>query len=243
MRFILNVGDQTLENETSLLKGMDYRERIIVMNLFLVQSNNPKGITWGDLLGLPAVSSKMSRQTFSHRLKDLLDRRVLEREVIENRRGKPTLYRINSKLFAGLRESRERYYPWNLEGRIESFEKDIASFETQSFVDAMMELAFGLLNMLAIALVGFCETEVVRWLFYEATYENIEQLFRNIVNRASRNKENKEETLGKLFEMLETFAGRSIGKRFGLNAFYSSKQDIIKAAIEKKSTCYPTSAR
>jgi hypothetical protein len=110
-------------------------------------------------------------------------------------------------------------------------------------VEAMMELAFGLLNMLAIALVGFCETEVVRSLFYEATYKNIEQLLRNIVNRASRNKENKEETLGKLFEMLETFAGRSIGKRFGLNAFYSSKQDIIKAAIEKKSTCYPTSAR
>jgi len=42
--------------------------------------------------------------------------------------------------------------------------------------------------------------------------------------------------LGKLFEMLETFAGRPIGKRFGLDAFYRSKQDIIKAAIDRSST-------
>jgi hypothetical protein len=90
--------------------------------------------------------------------------------------------------------------------------------------------------MLAIALTSYCETEVVRWLFYEATYENIEQLLRSILNRASRNKENKEETLVKLFEMLEPFAGRSIGKRFGLDVVYSSKQEIIKAAIERTST-------
>jgi len=166
----------------------------------------------------------------------MLKRNLLEREVIKNRRGKPTLYRLNSKLFAGLKECRERYYPWNLEEKIESFEKDIASFETQSFVEAMMEPAFGLLNMLAIALVGFCETEVVRSLFYEATYKNIEQLLRNIVNRASRNKENKEETLGKLFEMLKTFAGRPIGKRFDLDAFYRLRQEIIKGAIERTST-------
>ena len=225
-----------MKNETRLLEGMDFRERFIVRNLFLFQLGNPKGITFGELWDLGPIQDKMSRQTFSHRLRDLWKKGLLEKEVIKNRRGKPTLYRLNSRLFAGLREFRERFYPWKLKGQIESFEKDTASFETQSYVEAMMELTFGLVNMLAIALIAYTESEIVRWFFYEATYENMEQLFRSIVNRASENKESKENTLVKLFEMLEAFAGRSIGKRFGLDVVYSSKQEIIKAAIDRSST-------
>jgi hypothetical protein len=219
-----------MKDETRLLEGMDFRERIIVMNLFLFQLSNPKGLTFGELLDLGPIQEKMSRQTFSHRLKDMLERNLLEKEVIK------TLYRLNSKLFAELREFRERFYPWKLKAQIENFEKDVASFETQSFVEAMMELTFGLVNMLAIALIGYTETEVVRWLFYEATCENVEQLLRSIVNRASRNKEDKEKTLVKLFEMLEPFAGRSIGKRFGLDAVCNSKQELIKATIGRDPT-------
>jgi hypothetical protein len=42
-----------------------------------------------------------------------------------------------------------------------------------------MELAFGLLNTLAIALTCF-ETEGAKWLFYDGTYQNIEQLLGDI---------------------------------------------------------------
>ena len=56
------------------------------------------------------------------------------------------------------------------------------------------------------------------------------------MNRASRNKEDKEETLVELFDMLEVFAGKAIGKRFGFDVVYSSKQEIIKRAMERTST-------
>jgi hypothetical protein len=36
----------------------------------------------------------------------MLERNLLEKEVIKNKRGKPTLYRLNSRLFVGLRECR-----------------------------------------------------------------------------------------------------------------------------------------
>ena len=225
-----------MKDETELLAGLDFRERVLVRCLFLVQLSHPKGLTFGQLIKIPSVSVKMSRRTYSHRLKELVNKGLLEKEVIMNRRGKPTLYRLNSRLFAGLREERERFYPWKLTAQIESFKKDTASFETSSYVEAMMELAFGLVSMLSIALTAYTESEIVRWLFYEATYENMEQVLRSIVNRASRSKEDKEETLVKLFEMLKPLASRSIGKRFGLEGVYSSEQDIINAAIEKTIT-------
>jgi len=146
------------------------------------------------------------------------------------------LYRLNSRLFTGLKKARDLVYPWDLRGKIESFERDIASFETRKYVDANMELLFELVNMLTIALTAYTESETVRALFYEATYENIEQIFRSIVNRASRKKEDKEETLAKLFEMLEPFAARPIGKRFGFDAVCSAKQEIIRIAVETTST-------
>jgi hypothetical protein len=163
----------------------------------------------------------------------MVKRNLLEKEVVKNRRGKPTLYRLNSKLFAGLRDSRERFYPWKLKSRIESFEKGIASFETQSYVEAMMELMFGLVNMLVIGLTAFTDSEIVRWLLYEATYEDMEHVFRSVVNRASRSRKDMEKTLVKLFEMLEPFASRSIGKRFELDAVYNSKQELIRTAMER----------
>jgi len=53
------------------------------------------------------------------------------------------------------------------------------------------------------------------------------------LNRASRSKEDKEQTLLKLFELLEGFAGRSIGKRFVLDEVCEAKQEIIKAIVDR----------
>jgi hypothetical protein len=129
-----------------------------------------------------------------------------------------------------LKEFREMFYPWSVESEIQRFQKDIESFETGRYVEATMELALGFLNVLAIALMFF-ETEGARWLFYDATYRNIAQLLRGILNRASKSKKDKEQILIKLFELLEAFAYRAIGKRFGLDEVCKLKQELIKMIV------------
>jgi DNA-binding transcriptional ArsR family regulator len=225
--------DSKLTNRIDLLEGIDNRERVILIAIFQFQLGNQRGLSWGELLNLKPIQKEMSRQTFSHRLKDLLRKELLEREVIKNKRGKPTLYRLEAKLFSELREFRDRFTPWGLDKEIQRFEKDVGFYETQRYVEAMMELAFGLLNTLAIALTNF-ETEGARWLFYEATYENVEQLFRYILNRASKSMEDRRQTLTMLFELLKSFSDRSVGKRFELDKVYNSREEITEAILKRE---------
>lgn len=96
----------------------------------------------------------------------------------------------------------------------------------------------------ALSLNEFCccffsmsfDIEEGRWLFYDSTYKNIEQLLRGILHRASKSKEDKERTLAKLFDLLETFANRSIGKRFAIHEVCNSRQEIIKAILDRTNT-------
>ena len=64
-------------------------------------------------------------------------------------------------------------------------------------------------------------------MFYEENYQNIEQILRYILNRASRSKEDQKQALDKLFELLEPFSQRPIGERFELNEVYKAKEEII----------------
>lgn len=217
----------------NLLRDVDDQERAILLTIFETQLEESKGISWGELLERPAIEKKMSRQTFSHRLKGLLQRQLLEKEVIKNKKGKPTLYRLNSKFFGELREIRARFYPWNVESEIQKFQKDIESWNTERYVEAMMELAFGRLNALAIALTCF-DMDGARWMFYDATYRNIEQILRYVLDRASKGKNEKEQTLEKLFELLKSYAERPIGKRFGLDDVCNSRQEIIRIISKRQ---------
>jgi DNA-binding transcriptional ArsR family regulator len=227
---ILNQGVKILQ--ITLLRDIDRREHAILATIFEAQLADPEGICWGNLLENKQIEKLMSRQTFSHRLKGLLQRGLIEKNAIRNKRGKPTFYRLNSGLFTELREFRVRFYPWKVESDIQKFEKDIESFDTEKYIDATIELAFGRLIVLAIALTCF-ETEGARWMFYEATYQNIEQLLRYILERASRSKKDKEQALTQLFELLSPYSTRSIGKRFGLDEVYASKQIIIKKILKE----------
>jgi hypothetical protein len=85
-------------------------------------------------------------------------------------------------------------------------------------------------NYLGIALSAF-QQEGARWLFYEANYQNIKQIFNNILKRASRSNIDKEQTLSQLFGLLKLCSERSIGKRFALDEVYKAKQTIIKSII------------
>jgi hypothetical protein len=214
-----------------MLEDLDDNERAILDLIFQVQLVEQRGITWGELLEREPIKKMMSRQTFSHRLKGLLESGTLEKEVIKNKKGKPTLYRLNSKLFSTLHEFRSRYYPWDVEKKIQEFEKEISSYDTEHYIDAMLELAFGRLNLLAIALTFF-DQEGARLIFYEENYKIIERILWNVLNRAGRSKVDKEQTLLKLFELLEPFSKRPIGKRFDLNEVYNSKQGLIDKILE-----------
>jgi DNA-binding HxlR family transcriptional regulator len=213
----------------NLLADMDEMEHRILTAIFQAQVQN-KGMSWGELLELDTIGKKMSRQTFSHRLQDLQKRGLVVREEIKNKRGKPTYYRLNSGLYSELDEFREKFYPWAVEKEIRDFEKDIESHDTAHYVDAMMELALSRLIVLGIALSAF-QQEGARWLFYEANYQNIEQILQHILERASRSKIDKEQTLSRLFEILEPYSERAIGKRFALDDVYNSKQAVIKAIV------------
>jgi len=208
------------------LEDIDDCHRLILVTIIQTQIDSPKGITWGELWDRNPIKQKMSRQTFSHRLKNLLERGVVEKEVIKNRKGKPTFYRVNSGLFTDLREIREKNYPWNMEKAIDEFEKDIANYDTKLYVEALLELAFGQLNLLAILLNSF-ELEGARWMFYETNYLNLEQILKLILNRARRSRTDKEQTMLKLFEILEPLAKGQIGKQFGLDEVYNARQELI----------------
>lgn len=220
-----------LKKGIGLFEGIDDRERLIFNAIFQFQLGNHRGMSFGELWELDTIPRNMSRQTFSHRLRDLVDRGLLEKEVVENRRGKPTFYRLNSKLFAELREFNEKYSPDKMKRETQEFEQEIESDETEHYVEALMELAIGRLNTLAIALTFF-ETEGARRLFYEATYQDIEQMLGCILARASKNREERERTMRKLFELLEPRARRPIGKRFGLDVLYDWKQKMINQRVK-----------
>jgi DNA-binding transcriptional ArsR family regulator len=212
---------------------MDEMEHRILAAIFQAQGQNKRGLSWGELLECDTIGKKMSRQTFSHRLQDLQKRGLVVREEIKNKRGKPTYYSLNSGLFSEMHEFREKIYPWTVEKEIRDFEKDIESYDTAHYVDAMMELALSRLIVLGITLSAF-QQEGARWLFYEANYQNIEQILQHVLKRASRSYKDKEQTLSKLFEILEPFAKRSIGKRFALDEVCNSKNTIINAIIQDK---------
>ena len=91
----------------------------------------------------------------------------------------------------------------------------------------MIELALGRLYILPIALMFF-KTEGARWMFYEENYQNIEKIFRYIIDRASRSEKDHKQTLNKIFELLEPLSTRPIGKRFGLDILYSGQEEIFK---------------
>ena len=147
-------------------------------------------------------------------------------------RGNPTLYRLESNLYTELMEFREMSYPGYLKSEIKRFEADAESLETKRYIEAMIELALGRLYILPIALMFF-NTEEARRIFYDENYHNIEQIFRYILNRASRSKEDQKQTLNKLFEFLEPFSNRPIGIRFELNEIYNAKEEIIKTITEE----------
>jgi len=60
----------------------------------------------------------------------------------------------------------------------------------------------------------------------------IELILRFIISRVSRSREDKEQTLLKLIELLKPFGDRSIGKGFGLNEIYTFREKIIKEIME-----------
>lgn len=209
------------------IRGLDSRELAIIQAIYTSQYDaNPKGISWSDLLKSSRIMEKMARQTFSRRLKGLLDKGYVEKDRLMGQRGNPILYRLESNLYAELMEFRELSYPGYLKNEIERFEKDAESLETVRYIEAMIELALGRLYILPIALMFF-NTEEARRIFYDENYHNIEQIYRYILNRASRSKEDQKETLNKLFEFLEPFSNRPIGKRFELNEIYKAKKEII----------------
>lgn len=222
----------------SVLRKLPSRKRnplefAIIQTIFKYQyEEEPKGILWGELLNSVSIkTTMMSRQTFSNRLKDLFDKGLVEKEKIIGQRGNPTLYRLEPNLYAGLMEFGEMSFPGYLKNEIERFEKDIESFETKIYIEDLMELALARLNVLAIAIMVF-KTEGARWMFYEENYQNIEQILGYILNRASRSKEDKKQTLNKLFEILEPFSNRPIGRRFELHEIYNAKDDIIRNIVE-----------
>lgn len=214
------------------LAGLDVREHAILMCIFQIQLDDPKGISWEKLYELEPISNEMARLTFSRKLKGLIEKGLVEQDVIKNKRGNPTLIRLNSKLLADLKEFREMFLPWNLENKIKEFEKRIEPLDTQSYTEAQMELTTCLLDFLIIALM-LLEKEGTKNFFYEATYSNIENIFKSILDRASRSKEDKEKTLRKLFELLDVLSTRPIGKHFELDEVSYYKEEIIRTVKER----------
>ena len=209
------------------LIDLDEREKIIIGCIFEKQLQDPKGISWGELLKMPAIRGHMSRQTFSNRLKGLIERGIVKKERMKNKRGNPVLYSLEPRFFAELKEVREKIYPWEVRRLIENLIKDIKPLRPSQYVEAIMEVIFSRLNVLAISLLAF-DREGARWIFYESAYGDIEFLLRKIIEKASESKENKEEILLKLFEILEGFAERPLGKRFQLDEVCKAKKEIIK---------------
>ena len=206
----------------------DNREQVIFQTIYKYQiQKDSKGIRWSHLLKLVKNEKKMSRQTFSKRLRGLLDKKLVETEKILGLRGNPILYRINSIMFSELAEFLEMSYPGYIENEIESFAKEIESFETDVYIEAMMELALGRLYVLPISLM-LIKTEGARWMFYEENYKNIEKILRYILTRASQSEEDRKQTLNKIFELLEHPSIRPIGKRFRLDILHSGKEKILK---------------
>lgn len=213
------------------LDRLDDRERSILSCIFQFQIEDEKGVSWGKLLDLIEITNKMSRQTFSLRLKALTERGLIEKEIINDERGKPTFYRLESKLFNELKEHRE-FLSWNLEKAIHDFDKDIESFSTPQYVEGMMELANGILDS-SIILLTVPQTDGAKWMLYESTYKNIEVVFRKILKRAIESQEDKKQTLVKLFEILEPLSQRPIGKRFGFGELYDLRRYVIKSQLEQ----------
>ena len=136
--------------------------------------------------------------------------------LLETKKRKPTFYRLNPGLFAELCEFREKNYPWNMKNAIKEYEKEIQDYYTQRYVEAMLEIAFGQLSLLTIALANF-KLEGAKGIFYDANYDNLQQILTYILKRVNRSTTDKEQTLSKLFELLEPYAERRIGKQFGLD--------------------------
>jgi DNA-binding transcriptional ArsR family regulator len=211
------------------LGELDERESTILAALFQVQISTHKGIGWGELWKLETIQKKMARQTYSKRLKSLLERGLVEREVFNSRRGKPTRYRINPKLSAELEEF-SIVSPEKEKVIIEKFAEDAEALDTEHYVEAMMELALLHMYLWPIALTVL-KSEGARWLFFEANYQLFEKILAYIQSRAWKNNAEKERALNKMFEFLEPFAHRPIGKRFGLDDLYDMKQRIIEASV------------
>jgi hypothetical protein len=83
MPFILNSSVGRLRKGIGSLEDVDFRELVILAAIFEFQQRTSEGISWGELLGQKAIQGKMSRQTFSHRLRGLLDRGILKKDVEE----------------------------------------------------------------------------------------------------------------------------------------------------------------
>jgi len=201
-------------------------------SLLEIQIEKPEGIRWGELLEFKPIKKSMARRTFAKALRRLVERGLVKKEKIKNRRGNPVLYSINPKLFAELCEIRSMFFPWIVEDEIERFKKDIEPLDTQKYVEAIMGVALSRLIVLAISLMFF-KTEG-RWALYEAVYVEIEQLLKCILDRALKSKKEKKQALSKLFEILEAFADIPIGKRFGLDEICRVKKEIIKLIVNKE---------
>jgi len=208
----------------------DLRNKAIIDAIFKHQYEiDKRGIQWGELFN--SVENCMAYDTFAKRLRELKDIGLVEAEAITGQRGNPTLYRLNPKLYALLIEIMELINPEHIKNEIEKFEKSIEKLDTENYVAQLMELAQSRITLLPISMMFF-KTEAT-WAFYEQNYQNLEQILNFILNRASKNRVSKEQTLNILFTMLKPFSESPIGKHFDLDEVYNEKQKLRQIILEK----------
>jgi hypothetical protein len=210
---------------TELNFNYDEREQIILGTILAYQLENPVGIQYGDLWKKIKPQKIMCYQTFNRKLSALIEDKdsIIEREVIKNKRWKPTLYRIKKIILFNINEQNEILDSLYVQKETDSFIHNIQSLDTNTYVKAVMEFLFGRLTLVAITVMLYDNEKIQEFSLYSIR-DNIVNLISSIGERG-KNREEKEKIFNALFEILEPFSSRPIGKSLQLDKIY---EDWIK---------------
>lgn len=202
------------------------REQIILGTILNYQYENSNGIRHGKLWLLIQKTEKMPYSSFNRILSKLVKEKdsIIEKEVIGNKKGKPTLYRIKKDIFFGILEKNEIIYELLIKKEVDSFIDDIQNLDTNAYVNAVMEFLFGHITLLGIVAMLY-ENKKVRDISYYAVFDNIVRLIDSIADKG-KSKEEKEKIFESLFEVLKPFSERGIGKKVSLDKIYEGWKDI-----------------
>lgn len=200
-------------------KGLKENELGILFKIFWHQQEDPNGIRSNVLKKTTPLRGAMNDTAFYNRLKVLLERGLVEKEIIRpSGKREQVYYHIKKEIFDIMCEE-SIHTKYLLEEVKKQFLIDIKKYKPEAYAAAIIEFLFGRLILVALDTIITNEKEM-RDTYYYYIFEDIKGLLEGLYLRTLSSKEDKHIAYCTLLELFQPYSATPLGKQTKLDEAY-----------------------